>query len=67
MRKTAEPLFASERTAARLLDMRPEAFRDLVDRGHLPAPVTIGTLRRYDVDELRRVIRGEAAADAMQW
>ncbi len=63
-----EPMFAGEATAARLLDMKPKEFADLVARGFLPAPRDIGGLKRYDVDELRRVLRGDKiGAGAMTW
>ena len=52
------PLFASDATAAKLLDMRPAEFRELVDAGALPSPVLIGQLRRWDVEELRAIVRG---------
>lgn len=55
------PLFASEANAARLLDMRPAEFRTLVEAGHLPPPRDIGGLKRWDVQDLRRIITGEAA------
>lgn len=55
------PIFASERTAAQLLDMKPAEFRALVDRGALPGPRRLGDLERWDVEELRRIITGEAA------
>lgn len=59
MPKTPDLLFASERTAARLLDMKPGDFRALVDRGHLPPPRKIGNLERFDLAELQAVIRGD--------
>ena len=63
-----EPLFASAVTAARLLDMAPGTFRDLVDRGHLPPPRRIGTVQRFDVAELQAVIRGDKiGGGGMQW
>lgn len=62
-----EPIFATEANAARLLDMRPAEFRQLVEAGHLPGPVSIGPVRRYDVEHMRRVILGEVAAEALQW
>jgi len=55
------PIFANERSAARLLDMKPAEFAHLVDTGHLPRPRKIGNMNRWDVDELRRIITGEAA------
>lgn len=50
-----QPLFASEKTAARLLDMQPAEFRDLVNSGALPCAVRHG---RWDVAELQAIMRG---------
>jgi hypothetical protein len=64
----ADPIFATDTTAARLLDMKPAEFRAQVDAGNLPRPHMIGTIERFDVDELRRVIRGEMIGGGeMQW
>ena len=54
------PIFANERSAAKLVDMKPAEFLRLVSGGHLPKPRNIGGMKRWDVDELRRIIRGEA-------
>lgn len=54
------PIFASEATAAKLLDMKPAEFRGLVEAGHLPPPRDLAGLKRWDVAELRRIISGEA-------
>ena len=54
------PIFATDRTAAKLLDMKPAEFRELVEAGALPGPRKIGDLDRWDVDELRRIVSGEA-------
>ena len=54
------PLFATDRTAAKLLDMKPDDFRRLVDGGHLPKPRDIGGMERWDVPELCKIINGEA-------
>lgn len=54
------PIFANQRSAARLLDMKPAEFTQLADTGHLPRPRKIGNMNRWDVDELRRIITGEA-------
>lgn len=51
------PLFASERTAAALLDMKPAEFRALVTAGSLPGP---SLLERWDVSELQAIMRGQA-------
>lgn len=63
-----DPLFASEKTAARLLDMKPDAFRELVDKGYLPPPRRIGNLERFDLAELQAVIRGDKISGGeMKW
>lgn len=51
------PLFASERTAAQLLDMKLVEFRALVQAGALPGPTR---LDRWDVSELQAIMRGQA-------
>jgi hypothetical protein len=54
------PILANERTAARLLDMKPTEFRALVDAGHLPGPREIAPgVERWDVSDLRRIGAGE--------
>lgn len=67
--KNRQPLFASERTAAALLDMKPSEFSRLVKEGHLPPPVTIGNgLDRWDVEQLRSIISGSAAlGEELEW
>jgi predicted DNA-binding transcriptional regulator AlpA len=63
------PLFASDRSAAKLLDMKRAEFRGLVDGGHLPKPKDIGGFKRWDMNELYRIVSGEAAEQAggMNW
>ncbi len=63
------PMFAGETNAARLLDMKPAEFRALVDQGHLPRPKDVGGFARWDVEELGKIIRGEAAdgLGGVQW
>lgn len=66
----AEPIFASEATAARLLDMRPADLRKLVEAGHLPRPRRIGGMERFDMAELTAVLRGDLIGGAggdMTW
>ena len=66
----ADPLFASERTAARLLDMKPVELRAMVAAGHLPGPRRIGDLERFDMAELSAVLRGEkigTGGGVMEW
>jgi len=62
-----DPIFASEASAARLLDLRLAEFRALVDAGHLPGPLYIGAVQRFDVEELRRVVRGQAVSEGIAW
>ena len=65
---TPTPIFANERSAARLLDMKPTQFTRLVEDGHLPKPREIAGLKRWDIEELRRIIRGDVATqEAMEW
>ena len=54
------PIFAGERSAAKLLDLKPAEFSALVESGHLPKPRDIGGFERWDVLDLRRIISGEA-------
>jgi len=51
------PLFATDTTAARLLDMQPSEFRRLVEQGALPGPSHLG---RWDVAQLQAIMRGTA-------
>ena len=55
------PLFVRERNAAKLLDMKPAEFSALVKDGHLPKARDIGGFKRWDIQDLRRIISGEAA------
>ncbi len=56
---TLQPLFASEKRAADLLDMPKSKFRDLVTAGVLPGPIVIGDCERWDVEALTKALRGE--------
>ena len=56
------PFFANETNAARLLDMKPAEFRDLVDRGILPPGIEIAPgFKRWSCDQLKGIARGVAA------
>lgn len=55
-------IFATEHTAAKLLDLKSVDFRDLVDQGHLPKPRDIAGHERWDVEELRQIGRGDIAS-----
>ena len=53
------PLYANEKTSAKLLDMKPKEFLSLVKEGILPRPVRIGPFDRWDTKELCAIARGE--------
>lgn len=56
-----QPMLASENTAARLLDMKPREFRELVELGHLPKGNEIAPgVHRWDTELLKRLAQGEA-------
>lgn len=58
--RPAPLLFATDRTAAQLLDLKPAEFRALVEAGHLPQPRRIGEHERWDVQELQQIVSGGA-------
>lgn len=63
-----EPEFAAPERAAKLLDMKPADLRAQIEAGNLPPPKRIGTLERFDMAELRAVIRGQTAgAGVYRW
>ena len=64
------PIMASETTAARLLDLRTNEFKALVDRGHLPPGHEIAPgVVRWDTEVLKRISVGGATElwDQIQW
>lgn len=62
------PILASEVSAAKLLDMKPNDFRALVAAGVLPRGREIAPgFVRWSVDELRRIANGEAAQGSYEW
>ncbi|MEQ5870027.1 hypothetical protein J4E08_08945 [Sagittula sp. NFXS13] len=63
------PILASERSAAKLLDMKPSDFRALVDNGVLPKPAEFGGFERWDVEQLRAIASGDLAngAGVIEW
>lgn len=63
---TAAPIFASEATAAKLLDMKRADFRRLVDQGALPRPVHIGPFQRWNTSEIQRIVSGAAISDEFE-
>lgn len=61
-RHDTQMLYASERSAARLLDMKPAEFRSLVEAGALPRPVKIaGEVERWRVKDLDAIAGGSLA------
>jgi hypothetical protein len=55
------PIMANERTAAALLDMKLAEFLAAVEAGHLPcAREFVPGVKRWPVDDLRRIAMGEA-------
>ncbi|RMA42164.1 hypothetical protein [Rhodophyticola porphyridii] len=62
------PIFATERNAARLLDMKPPQFCALVEAGSLPPGKEIapGVVRWY-VPDLVAILNGDATSEEFQW
>ena len=60
-----EPILATSKTAARLLDISEAEFLALVNGGQLPKPMDLAGMKRWSVENLRRIARGEAA-DGME-
>jgi hypothetical protein len=54
------PIFAKEKTAAALLDMKPADFRPLVECGVLPQPVDFNGHERWRVKDLEAIADGSA-------
>lgn len=52
-------LFASEKSAATLLDMQPAEFLSLVEQGALPGPEDVGGLPRWRVATLDAINSGQ--------
>ncbi len=62
MARPSAPIFASETSAAQLLDLKPAQFRELVQAGLLPHGREIAPgLVRWPVDDLRRIANGDAS------
>lgn len=58
-----ELLLATEKTAAKMLDMKLAEFRRLVDEGALPPPARFN---RWDVSQIRSIATGDAAKVAQE-
>lgn len=62
------PLFAGDKKAAALLDMKPAEFRSSVNDGVLPTPIDIGGFERWDVEQLKAIARGDGLdGGPIQW
>lgn len=63
-----QPIFATDRTSAKLLDMKLLQFLELVEAGALPKPVKIGgQLVRWSVKELEAIKTGEIMEAEFEW
>lgn len=63
-----QPIFASEKTAAKYFELSQMEFRRLVREGHLPKGEEIApNVKRWNVDALRRIATGAAASGEMEW
>lgn len=62
-------ILASERSAAKLLDLKAAEFRSLVEKGVLPRPMDLDGFERWDVAKLEAIARGEKmnGAEDIQW
>lgn len=58
-----DKVLVKESTAARMLDLKPSEFRELVQSGHLPRPVALGKHERWAVEQLHRTVSGSSVAE----
>jgi predicted DNA-binding transcriptional regulator AlpA len=57
-----ERIAVTEKTAAKMMDMSATKFRELVNFGAFPKPVSLGGgLKRWRVTDLKAIIDGTAA------
>lgn len=62
------PLALDDRTAAKLLCMKPAFFRELVQTGALPKPVRIaGNIERWLYSDIEAVLKGNAARPSQEF
>ena len=62
------PIYASEKTAARLLDMETKEFRELVANGALPPPTKITAgVERWRVADIDAILTGKAMDRDYEW
>lgn len=63
-----QPLFATDKTAAQLLELTTSEFLALVEAGALPGPILIGPkVQRWAIKDLEAVGSGAAFEEAFQW
>lgn len=62
-------LFANDKNAAALLDLKTKDFHGLVSEGVLPKPMRIGEFERWDVEQLQSIARGDAidGSEVIEW
>ncbi len=62
------PQFATDKSAAELLDMKPKQFRELVANRCLPPARQIGGLERWCMEDVYKAIKGEPwGFDGKDW
>lgn len=63
-----DPIMVAEQNAARKLDLSLTEFRRLVREGLLPpGREIVPGIIRWDVETLRRIGRGDAADEGIDW
>ena len=63
-----QPIYATSRTAAELMDMKEREFLGLVQAGVLPRGREIAPgLVRWPVDDLKRIAAGDASEGRIDW
>jgi len=55
-----QPILVREKTAAKMLDLTLDEFRELVAKGILPAPVDLDGIDRWRVEELHLIVTAAA-------
>lgn len=56
-----QPIAVSDKTAAQMLDMPAARFRELVDHGAMPKPITLGNgIERWRYADLEAIVEGRA-------
>ena len=55
------PLYADEKTTAKLLDLKTTEFLNLVNQGALPPPIKLGKFARWEVEQIKAILSGKAA------